>query len=110
MPDRRTEILDNALIVLAEHGMRGLTHRAVDQAAGLPAGSPSHSSGRRAARVSGGARRVRELDQPEVRIGDKPDDKPDGPRKPGEPKELDEPGKDLDMLVDQATEACVRMV
>ena len=111
MPDRRTEILDNALTVLAEHGMRGLTHRAVDQAAGLPAGSTSYYFRTRDALVSGCARRLLELDQPEVRIGDKPDDKPDGPRKPGEPKELDEPGrKDLDMLVDQATEACVRMV
>ena len=36
--DRRTAILDGALAVLAEQGMRGLTHRAVDAAAGLPAG------------------------------------------------------------------------
>jgi AcrR family transcriptional regulator len=107
VPDRRTEILDTALVVLAEHGMRGLTHRAVDQAAGLPAGSTSYYFRTRDALVSGCVRRLLELDKPEVRIGDKPAE----PRKPAEPKELDEPGsKDLDMLVDQATEACVRMV
>jgi DNA-binding transcriptional regulator YbjK len=92
MPDRRTEILDTALVVLAEHGMRGLTHRAVDKAAGLPAGSTSYYFRTRDALVSGCMRRLLELDVPEVRIGDEPS-KPD-----------------LDRLVDQATEACVRMV
>ncbi|GAA5154572.1 ABC-F family ATP-binding cassette domain-containing protein [Nocardioides marinquilinus] len=47
-PDRRSEpsprmraILDAALSVVATHGLRGLTHRAVDRAAGLPEGSTS---------------------------------------------------------------------
>ena len=40
--DRRSTILDGALAVLAEQGMRGLTHRAVDAAAGLPSGSTSY--------------------------------------------------------------------
>jgi DNA-binding transcriptional regulator YbjK len=98
MPDRRTEILDAALVVLAEHGMRGLTHRAVDQAAGLPAGSTSYYFRTRDALVSGCVRRLLELDRPEVQevqevqIGEQP----------GE--------SDLNLLVDQATEACVRMV
>ncbi|MEU5400828.1 TetR family transcriptional regulator [Streptomyces sp. NPDC005963] len=35
-------ITDTALDVLAERGMRGLTHRAVDEAAGLPQGSTSN--------------------------------------------------------------------
>ncbi|MEP6856218.1 MAG: hypothetical protein ABJA33_12150 [Pedococcus sp.] len=34
-------MLDAALHVVAEHGLRGLTHRAVDRAAGLPEGSCS---------------------------------------------------------------------
>jgi AcrR family transcriptional regulator len=42
MTDRRTEILDAALHVLAELGMRGLTHRAVDAAACIAPGSTSY--------------------------------------------------------------------
>ncbi|MFG2124909.1 TetR/AcrR family transcriptional regulator [Streptomyces sp. NPDC048710] len=35
-------VADTALALLAERGMRGLTHRAVDEAAGLPQGSTSN--------------------------------------------------------------------
>ncbi|MFF7967638.1 TetR/AcrR family transcriptional regulator [Streptomyces sp. NPDC007903] len=35
-------VADTALALLAERGMRGLTHRAVDEAAGLPLGSTSN--------------------------------------------------------------------
>lgn len=35
-------VADAALALLAERGMRGLTHRAVDEAAGLPQGSTSN--------------------------------------------------------------------
>ncbi|MFF9089790.1 TetR/AcrR family transcriptional regulator [Streptomyces sp. NPDC014991] len=35
-------VADTALTLLAERGMRGLTHRAVDEAAGLPPGSTSN--------------------------------------------------------------------
>lgn len=38
---RRRVLLDAALEVLAEQGLRGLTHRAVDRQAGLPEGSCS---------------------------------------------------------------------
>lgn len=38
---RRRAILDAATAVVVEHGLRGLTHRAVDRAAGLPQGSTS---------------------------------------------------------------------
>ena len=48
-PDRRRVIAHHALEVLAAHGARGLTHRAVDQAAGLPAGSTSYYHRTRAA-------------------------------------------------------------
>ena len=39
---RRAEIADAAISTLARDGMRGLTHRAVDRAAGLPEGSASY--------------------------------------------------------------------
>jgi DNA-binding transcriptional regulator YbjK len=39
--DRKTTIADAALALLASVGARGLTHRAVDAHAGLPAGSTS---------------------------------------------------------------------
>lgn len=38
---RRRQLLDAALHVVAEQGLRGLTHRAVDRRAGLPEGSCS---------------------------------------------------------------------
>ena len=59
---RRTEILDGALAVLAGQGMRGLTHRAVDTAAGLPAGSTSYYFRSRAALVAGCVQRLLEHD------------------------------------------------
>lgn len=42
MVSRRDDLLDAAISVLGAAGMRGLTHRAVDAAAGLPAGSASN--------------------------------------------------------------------
>ncbi len=62
MPDRRTEILDAALRVLVEHGMRGLTHRAVDAAAGIAPGSTSYYFRSRSALVTGCVTRLVELD------------------------------------------------
>jgi DNA-binding transcriptional regulator YbjK len=59
---RRSEILDGALTVLAEQGMRGLTHRAVDTAAGLPAGSSTYYFRTRDALVTGCVQRLLELD------------------------------------------------
>lgn len=40
-PDRKTLIADAAIALLGSVGARGLTHRAVDAQAGLPAGSTS---------------------------------------------------------------------
>src|SRR5689334_1058026 len=40
--ERRTQLADAGLDVLAAEGARGLTHRAVDAAAGLPAGTASN--------------------------------------------------------------------
>lgn len=41
LSDRRRQILDAAVTVLATQGWRGFTHRAIDRAAGLPEGSSS---------------------------------------------------------------------
>ena len=40
--NRRDQLLDAAIEVIGEHGMRALTHRAVDRAAGVPTGSTSN--------------------------------------------------------------------
>lgn len=42
MAGRREELLDAAITVLGERGIHALTHRAVDAAAGLPAGAASN--------------------------------------------------------------------
>ncbi|CAM5521039.1 TetR/AcrR family transcriptional regulator [Streptomyces antimycoticus] len=51
-------IADTALGLLAERGMRGLTHRAVDEAAGLPLGSTSNHARTRAALLKAAVRRL----------------------------------------------------
>lgn len=57
----RAELLaDTALALLAERGMRGLTHRAVDEAAGLPPGSTSNHARTRLALLETAVRRLAE--------------------------------------------------
>jgi DNA-binding transcriptional regulator YbjK len=41
-PERRAQILDAAIGILADVGVGGLTHRQVDERAGLPAGTTSN--------------------------------------------------------------------
>ena len=53
MTNRRTLLLDVALELVGTQGMRGLTHRAVDAAAGLPPGSTSNHFRTREALVLG---------------------------------------------------------
>ncbi|MEV4438715.1 TetR/AcrR family transcriptional regulator [Streptomyces sp. NPDC049577] len=53
-------IADTALALLVERGMRGLTHRAVDEAAGLPLGSTSNHARTRAALLEAAVRRLAE--------------------------------------------------
>jgi DNA-binding transcriptional regulator YbjK len=60
--ERRTRIADAALEVLAEHGARGLTHRAVDAEVGLPSGSTSYYYPTRASLLLAAAERLVELD------------------------------------------------
>ncbi|MFI2781447.1 TetR/AcrR family transcriptional regulator [Streptomyces sp. ALB3] len=55
-------IADAALALLAERGMRGLTHRAVDERAGLPQGSTSNHARTRQALLEASVRRLAELE------------------------------------------------
>ncbi|MEU6680070.1 TetR family transcriptional regulator [Streptomyces sp. NPDC046925] len=59
-PTRSELIADAALSLLAERGMRGLTHRAVDEAAGLPQGSTSNHARTRLALLEAAVSRLAE--------------------------------------------------
>ncbi|MDG9705911.1 TetR/AcrR family transcriptional regulator [Streptomyces sp. DH37] len=76
-------IADTAIDLLAERGLRGLTHRAVDEAAGLPQGSTSNHARTREALLEAAVRR---LAVREARVL--------GPR------EMPEPGAGLDALAE----------
>ncbi|WP_051836588.1 TetR/AcrR family transcriptional regulator [Streptomyces sp. NRRL F-2580] len=65
-PDRRTLIADTAIGLVATSGLRGLTHRAVDGAAGLPAGSTSYYFRTRTALIAACYQRLAELDLGDV--------------------------------------------
>ncbi|MFI5984501.1 TetR/AcrR family transcriptional regulator [Streptomyces sp. NPDC051555] len=61
-PDRRTLIADAAIATVAAAGLRGLTHRAIDTAAGLPAGSTSYYFRTRTALIGACYARIEERD------------------------------------------------
>jgi Tetracyclin repressor-like, C-terminal domain len=58
-------VADAAITVLADHGARGLTHRAVDQAAALPPGTTSNYARTREALLTLTLTRIAELDAAE---------------------------------------------
>ncbi|MFE2167109.1 TetR/AcrR family transcriptional regulator [Streptomyces sp. NPDC059447] len=60
--ERRTLIADTAIDLVAAAGLRGLTHRAVDGAARLPAGSTSYYFRTRTALIGACYQRLAELD------------------------------------------------
>ncbi|MET9815914.1 MULTISPECIES: TetR family transcriptional regulator [unclassified Streptomyces] len=64
--DRRTLLADAALDVLADEGVRGLTHRAVDRKAAMPPGTTSAYFRTRAALLTGLVTRLVQLDQAEL--------------------------------------------
>lgn len=64
--DRRTLIADTAIDLVAAAGLRGLTHRAVDAAAELPAGSTSYYFRTRTALIGACYARLAELDLGDV--------------------------------------------
>ncbi|MEY2228303.1 MULTISPECIES: TetR/AcrR family transcriptional regulator [Streptomyces] len=78
--DRRTLIADTAIDLVAAAGLRGLTHRAVDGAAGLPAGSTSYYFRTRTALIGACYARLAELDLGDV--GDFGDVGGEGPPAP----------------------------
>lgn len=59
---RRTMIADTTIEILATQGSRGLTHRAVDAAAGLPEGSTSYYFRSRGSLLIAAAERLAQLD------------------------------------------------
>ena len=65
-PDRRTTLADAAIATLAADGGRGLTHRAVDRAAGVAQGSTSFYFRTREALLEAAVRRLAELDGQDV--------------------------------------------
>ncbi|MGW4508002.1 TetR/AcrR family transcriptional regulator [Streptomyces sp. NPDC004436] len=64
--ERRTLIADTAIALVAAAGLRGLTHRAVDAAAGLPAGSTSYYFRTRTALIGACYERLAALDVADV--------------------------------------------
>jgi DNA-binding transcriptional regulator YbjK len=64
--ERRTLLADAALDVLADGGIRGLTHRAVDRRAALPLGTTSAYFRTRAALLTGLVTRLVQRDQAEL--------------------------------------------
>lgn len=63
---RPTQITDAAISTLAAEGTRGLTHRAVDRAAGLPEGSTSYYFRTRLALLTATVHRLAEIDAAEL--------------------------------------------
>ncbi|MFG2333986.1 TetR/AcrR family transcriptional regulator [Streptomyces sp. NPDC048604] len=64
--DRRTLLADSAIDVLADEGIRGLTHRAVDRRAAMPPGTTSAYFRTRAALLTALVTRLVQLDQAEL--------------------------------------------
>ncbi|WP_445270004.1 TetR/AcrR family transcriptional regulator [Streptomyces sp. DSM 41634] len=68
--DRRTLIADTAIGLVAATGLRGLTHRAVDGAAGLPTGSTSYYFRTRTALIGACYQRLADLDLGDLDLGE----------------------------------------
>ncbi|ELS51626.1 TetR/AcrR family transcriptional regulator [Streptomyces viridochromogenes] len=66
-------VADTALALLAERGMRGLTHRAVDEAAGLPQGSTSNLARTRQALLELAVRRLADREARVLALDELPD-------------------------------------
>ncbi|MEV0783931.1 TetR family transcriptional regulator [Streptomyces sp. NPDC050423] len=69
---RGERITDAALALLAERGMRGLTHRAVDERAGLPQGSTSNYARTRQSLLEATVRRLAERESRVLAPGELP--------------------------------------
>jgi AcrR family transcriptional regulator len=89
MPDRRAQLADAALVVVAEKGLKGLTHRAVDAAASVAEGTTSNYFRSRTALVGAVADRLEQLDLEVLESL--------GP--PGPPADVDELAKQITGLI-----------
>jgi DNA-binding transcriptional regulator YbjK len=67
-PERRVQILDAAIDILADTGIGGVTHRQVDDRAGLPAGTTSNYFRTRLALLEAAAARVVDLHWQNVEV------------------------------------------
>ncbi|MEU8773741.1 TetR family transcriptional regulator [Streptomyces sp. NPDC048606] len=94
--DRRTLIADTAIALVAAAGLRGLTHRAVDGAAGLAAGSTSYYFRTRTALIGACYRRLAELD-----LEDLDADPPALPGPPVDPASPDATGASAGVPLDR---------
>ncbi|MEU4164324.1 hypothetical protein [Actinoplanes sp. NPDC026670] len=65
-PDRKQSLADAAFVVVGEQGLRALTHRAVDVAADLPAGTCSYHYPTRRSLLTAVLRRIAELDRADL--------------------------------------------
>ncbi len=72
-PARADRVADTALALLAERGMRGLTHRAVDEAAGFPQGSTSNVARTRQALLELAVRRLADREARVLALDEMPD-------------------------------------
>ncbi|MFJ7176581.1 TetR/AcrR family transcriptional regulator [Streptomyces massasporeus] len=72
-PSRSDLVADTALSLLAERGMRGLTHRAVDEAAALPQGSTSNLARTRQALLELAVRRLADREARVLALHEMPD-------------------------------------
>ena len=72
-PSRSDLVADTALALLAERGMRGLTHRAVDEAAALPQGSTSNLAPTRQALLELAVRRLADREARVLDLHEMPD-------------------------------------
>jgi AcrR family transcriptional regulator len=97
---RRAEIADAAISTLARDGMRGLTHRAVDRAAGLPEGSASYYFRTRQALLQATVERLAELDSTDMPPGTGLSHRADMPPSTGLPASS---GQDLDAFAAAAS-------
>lgn len=68
MISRRDVVTDSAIAVVAEQGVRGLTHRAVDALAELPVGSTSNVYRTRDALITGIMERIGELNSQQLEL------------------------------------------
>ncbi|MFI1167365.1 TetR/AcrR family transcriptional regulator [Streptomyces sp. NPDC020801] len=72
-------VADAALALLAARGLRGLTHRAVDEAAGLPQGSTSNIARTRQALLELAVRRLADREARVLALHEMPDPRTGGP-------------------------------